>query len=323
MNISEKKIIHILTFIAIIVNCQLSTVNSQEVIPFAYGDMEKWVVREIKESAVIGGNIKYLYELGPIDTIIGNDPYTNRGGSPWANSNALAKTSGVTKASASVFPEKRGNGMCAKLETFMETVKVLGLIDVEVIVSGSVFLGKMHEPIKGTKNPQSKFESGIPFTKRPKTLQFDYKVKMAPETSRIKSSGSGKSTVEGRDEAVVVLLLQKRWEDKDGRIFAKRIGTMIQRYPATVNNWVNNAQYPILYGNISSRSDYKEYMKIQDIERYALNSKGQSTPILETEWGNEDDTPTHMVLEFASSHGGAYVGSPGNTFWIDNIALVY
>ncbi|MCD8194480.1 MAG: PCMD domain-containing protein, partial [Tannerellaceae bacterium] len=33
--------------------------------------------------------------------------------------------------------------------------------------------------------------------------------------------------------------------------------------------------------------------------------------------------PPHMVLQVASSHGGAYIGSPGNTLWIDNVNLIY
>ena len=37
----------------------------------------------------------------------------------------------------------------------------------------------------------------------------------------------------------------------------------------------------------------------------------------------EEDVPTHMVLQFTSSHGGAYIGSPGNSLWIDNVKLVY
>lgn len=30
-----------------------------------------------------------------------------------------------------------------------------------------------------------------------------------------------------------------------------------------------------------------------------------------------------MMLQFSSSYGGAYIGSPGNTLWIDNVELVY
>ena len=29
------------------------------------------------------------------------------------------------------------------------------------------------------------------------------------------------------------------------------------------------------------------------------------------------------MLQFSSSHGGAYIGSPGNTLWVDNVRLVY
>ena len=40
-------------------------VTSENVVPFAYGDMDNWIVREIHESGIIGGNTKWLYELGP------------------------------------------------------------------------------------------------------------------------------------------------------------------------------------------------------------------------------------------------------------------
>ena len=43
---------------------QLSTIAGQEkVVPFAFGDMDQWVVREIQESGIIGGNKKHLYEV--------------------------------------------------------------------------------------------------------------------------------------------------------------------------------------------------------------------------------------------------------------------
>ena len=44
-----------LLFLLGIVNCQLSIVNCQEkVVPFSFGDMDHWVVREIHESGIIG-----------------------------------------------------------------------------------------------------------------------------------------------------------------------------------------------------------------------------------------------------------------------------
>lgn len=139
---------------ALLLACQLPVLNAQKVEPIAYGDMDQWIVREIYESGVIGGATKHLYELGPKDTIRGNNAFQNQGGSPWANSNVLAKVAGVVKTNTSVFPEQRGNGWCARMETRMESVKVLGIVDIEVVAAGSLFLGTMHEPIKGTKIPK-------------------------------------------------------------------------------------------------------------------------------------------------------------------------
>ena len=299
-------------------------VTSENVVPFAYGDMDNWIVREIHESGIIGGNTKWLYELGPSDTIVGNTAFRNMGGSPWATSNVMAKVAGVVKTNTSVFPEKRGDGMCARMETRYESVKVFGLVDIEVIAAGSVFLGTVHEPIKGTNNPQAMLQSGVPFSKKPKALRFDYKVKAAPEKNRVRSTGfSRKSTVAGQDSLAVILLLQKRWEDAEGNVYSKRVGTMVQRYTESTPDWVNDATYPILYGNITSKPEYKSYMRIQVEERYTLNSKGKSVPIQEVGWAEPGEAPTHMVLQFTSSHGGAYIGSPGNTFWIDNVELIY
>lgn len=210
------------------------------------------------------------------------------------------------------------------METRYESVKVFGLVDIEVIAAGSVFLGAVHEPIKGTKNPQAMLQSGVPFTKRPKALRFDYKVKAAPEKNRVRSTGfSRKTMVAGQDSLAVILLLQKRWEDKEGNVYSKRVGTMVRRYTESTPDWVNGATCPILYGNITSRPEYESYMRIQVEERYTLNSKGKSVPIQEVGWAEPGDTPTHMVLQFTSSHGGAYIGSPGNTLWIDNVELIY
>ena len=313
-----------LVYTMLVLCCAVSSLPAQEKIPFMFGDMDHWVVREIHESAIIGGQTKYLYELGPVDTIVGNTAYKNRGNSPWANSNVMAKVAGIVKTNVSVFPEKRGEGWCARMETRMEKVNFLVLVDIEVVAAGSIFLGSVHEPIKGTKNPQSMLLSGLPFTKRPKALQFDYKVKVMPQHTRVRSTGfSRKGEVAGQDSVAVILLLQKRWEDKQGNVYSKRVGTMVHRFSQSSNGWVNARSFPILYGNISKLPEYKPYMRIQVEERYTMNSKGESVPIREVGWAKADEKPTHMVLQFVSSHGGAYIGSPGNTFWLDNVKLIY
>ena len=304
--------------------CSQALPAQEKVVTLPYGNMDEWLVREIKESKIIGGKQKLLYEVAPIDTIVGNIAYENQGNSPWAVSNVMAKVAGVTKTNTSVFPERRGDGGCARLETRMESVRVLGLVDIEVVAAGSLFLGSVHEPIRGTKNPQSMLMSGIPFTETPKAIRFDYKVKVMPEMYRVRSTGfSRKTKVEGQDSVAVILLLQKRWEDEDGNVFAKRVGTMVQRYSESSEDWVNDVTYPILYGDITNRPEYKDYMRIQVEERYTVNSKGDSVPIQEVGWADEDETPTHIVLQFVASHGGAYIGSPGNVLWVDNIRFVY
>ena len=286
--------------------------HTVEMIPF--GNMDQWVDRQIKESGIIGGALKNVYAIGPTTTITDNKVYKNMGGSPWASS-----------TNTSVFPEKRDGGYCARMDTRMESVKVFGLVDITVLAAGSIFLGEVHEPIKGTKNPQKMLNSGIPFTKKPIAIQFDYKVKMSDREKRIRATGFSRITdVDGKDYPEVNLFLQKRWEDKDGNIFAKRVGTMVVRYDTTTPDWHNNATYSIMYGDISGDPAYKAHMmRLQVEERYALNSKGESVPVKEVAWGTADDVPTHLVLQFTSSHGGAYIGSPGNTLWIDNVKLVY
>ena len=42
-------------------------------IPF--GNMEKWLVREVDESLIIGGKTRYLYEVAPGDTLKENTPF--------------------------------------------------------------------------------------------------------------------------------------------------------------------------------------------------------------------------------------------------------
>lgn len=290
----------------------------------AYGNMDQWIDRQIKESGIIGGATKNVYAIGPTAKIHENEAYNNMGGSPWATSNVMARVAGVTKTNTSVFPEKRGDGYCARLDTRMESVKVFGVVDITVLAAGSVFLGGVHEPIKSTKNPQKMLNSGIPFTKKPIAVQFDYKVKMSDRKKRIRATGFSRITdVEGKDYPAVIVFLQKRWEDKSGNIYAKRIGTMVVRYYST-SDWHNNATYSIMYGDITGNPAYKPHMmRLQVEERYAVNSKGESVPVREVTWGTEDDTPTHLYLQFTSSHGGAYVGSPGNSFWIDNVKLIY
>lgn len=310
-------------FVFLFVSVTASAQHEVELLSF--GDMDQWIDRQIKESGIIGGATKNVYAIGPTDTIVGSKAYKNMGGSPWATSNVMARVAGITKTNTSLFPEKRGDGYCARMDTRMESVKVLGIVDITVLAAGSMFLGEVHEPIRGTKNPQKMLNTGIPFTRKPIAVQFDYKVKMSDRENRIRATGFSRITeVEGKDFPEVNLYLQKRWEDEDGNIYAKRIGTMVVRYHETMEDWHNDATYAILYGDITGDPSYDaSTMRLMAQERYAVNSKGESVPIHEIGWGTADEEPTHLQLQFTSSHGGAYVGSPGNSFWVDNVKLIY
>ena len=291
-----------------------------------FGNFDQWLVRHVKESGIIGGDTKTLYHIAPNGTWNNNNPYLGTGGTPWACSNVMAKVSGITKTNVSVYRDTHpGHGYCAKLYTHLEECKVLGIVNIKVLAAGSIYLGQPQEPITNTKNPMSKLNAGVKFTKRPTALVFDYKVKLSGQPNRVKQTGFGKpSTVAGKDMPDVILYLQKRWEDANGNIYAKRVGTMVRRFISNTY-WVNNARFPIYYGDITKLKIYNSAWALTSGEntKYAKNSKGKMVPVKEVGWGNANDTPTHLVLQFDSSHGGAYIGSVGNTLWVDNVRLAY
>lgn len=291
--------------------------------PIKYADMENWVTRNITESKIIGGNGKTIYEIAPKNTIDGNKPYSNQGGSPWANSNAYAKVCGVVKGSTTVSPAKRGGSTVAKCEAKMENVKALGIVNMDVMVAGSIFLGQLYEPVTSTKGAFSKMEMGIPYTKRPKALVYDYEIVMPKENSRTKSTGfSRQKTLTGRDNAEVYVLLQRRWEDEDGNIYAKRVGTGRERYDRSIP-WTRQHELPIHYGDITKEAFYKSWMGLLDGEKayYARNSKGKLVPVHEVGWDDPNATPTHVLMMASSSCGEPFIGTEGLTLYIDNIAF--
>lgn len=273
------------------------------------GDFESWSTKVIKESRILGGKTVNLMNLG----------------GPWGSSNVWAKVSGVTKTNVSVYREAHaGHGSCVKLYTHIVEAKVLGIINIKVLAAGSIFLGNTIQPIRDTKNPMAKLNAGQPFTGRPKALVFDYKTHIVTG-DRIRQNGITKgSTVKGQDMADCVLYLQKRWEDEQGNIYAKRVGTMVHRWSKSTD-WQHNARFTIHYGDIRGEKFYSSAWALTsgDKTKYARNSKGKMVPVKEVGWAAADETPTHIVLQFDSSHGGAYVGSVGNTLWVDNVRLAY
>ena len=304
----------------------LSSVQAQTRLePIAFGNMNTWITRNIVESKIIGGRKITLYEIGDSKIRVPqNTPYINQS-SPWATSSVFVQVGRIAKGSVSVFPEKRGDGYAAKLLTHVETVKVLSLININALATGAIFLGQMIEPITGTKDSEKNVISGISFTGKPSFLQFDYKAITGGAARKIKgSSKSGKLTGEP-DYAEVQIILQNRWEDAEGKIHAKRIGTGWETFKNSTDNWQNQHRVKIYYGDISNRNFYTNRMSLRAGNQvdYAKNSHGDIVPIQEEGWGSAKDKVTHLMIQFASSNGGAYTGCPGNTLWIDNVALGY
>jgi len=289
-----------------------------------FGDFESWVTRTIKESAIIGGKTKTLREIGPT---MNYSPkvYKNQGGSPWGSSNVYAHVSGISKTNTSVYKDTHNGGSCVKLYTHIEGVKVLGVVNINVIAAGSIFLGDMVEPITSASNPMRYLNAGVPMTRKPKAVKFDYKVFLSGSENLRMTGLSRKKTMTYKDYPDIQCLLQKRWEDEEGNIHALRVGTLIHRFTASTKGWQEGKSFPIQYGDITGQSGYRSYMGLVtgDASFYAMNSKGKMVKIIEEGWASEDETPTHLILKFNSSCCGAFIGSPGNTFWLDNIKLVY
>ncbi|MBO4621826.1 MAG: PCMD domain-containing protein [Paludibacteraceae bacterium] len=308
--------------IAILLLCSVWA-GAQEKIEFLpYGNMDSWAVRYIKESKMIGGETRALYMIGPVDTVYENKPYAVKGGSPWGTGNAYAKVMGIETVSCNVIPEKRGKGYCAKLETTLKVVTAIG-IDMKAVAAGSMFTGKLADPMtsEGTKNPAKAINMGMKFTKRPKALMLDYKAKISSSNELMQANASTKvKKLQGHDEGEIILFLQHRWEDENGRIFAYRVGTASKHLSETTPDWQNNQRIPVRYGDISGEA--QSWEKLTDKRFMAKNSKGKMVYIEEV--GYRDDVePTHMILQITSGSKEPFVGCPGNTVWVDNIRLVY
>ncbi len=310
----------VLSLLFLISGTQASALTLEKI---KYGDFSNWVTRHISESSAIGGKKKTIYAIGPTTTIEGNKAYSNMGGSPWATSNVYAKVMGISKATNSVEPAVVNGNKMAKLTTKIEEVKVLKMIDMEVMVTGTLFLGKVREPISSTSSPYSKMEMGMPYTKRPKALVYDLKVDMPNVNTRIKASGTGaKKTLQGRDQAEVYVILQKRWEDAKGNIHALRVGTGRERFNKSIP-LTKGHQLTIHYGDITGQSFYKSYMGLLNGKKayYAYNSKGKLVPVQEEGWAPANATPTHVLVMASTTCGEAFVGTVGITMYVDNFAF--
>lgn len=295
-----------------------------------YGTFDHWCVREIKESGLIGGKTKHLYEFygTPTDTIRYENKKSKAFKAPagyyWRSNNVYANVAGVEKCSVTDFPEKRGNGWCVRIEVAKAEVKVAGMLNMEVVCQGALLVGNLPEPIKDTKDPMSKPLYGIPFTGRPTALQFDYKADVGHEV--IRGTGFSKFKAMGyKDYPEAAILLQKRWEDENGNVHALRVGTGVERFTESVSDWKNGHIITVHYGDITGKPFYKDYMQLLNgtpLDLHCINSKGKNVRIIEEGWAAPDEEPNTLIIKFIASYGEAFYGGVGNTLWIDNVKLV-
>ena len=291
-----------------------------------FGRFDNWCVREVRESGIIGGQVKYLYEFyGDKDTLVtGKTPFKAPEGYLWRTNNVLAIVAGVVKTNNTIFPEKRGDGYCARIETHIEEVKALGIVNMDVTCQGALLVGVLPEPITTTKDPMAKVFYGIPFTGKPKAVRMDYKADVGHEV--IRGTGFSKLKPMGYpDYAEITVILQKRWEDEDGNVHALRVGTGIERIEVDAPQWVNGHEVKIHYGNITDQPFYKDYMGLKtdpESAYHALNSKGKNVIIQEDGWAEPGTEPTHLIINIISSCGKAFYGGVGNTVWVDNVKVI-
>ena len=309
------------SFTVTVVNAQLNYTDNNG--QLNYSSFNNWFARKLKESSLLSGKTIDLFGVGKVDS--GADLYNTKlkdNKSPWSTTNVYAKMV-LDVGTSRVYPEKRGDGYCMRLESAIRKDNIVGF-KVEVLLAGTLFLGEMIEPVRGMKDPVKNCSQGVPFDRHPKAVKFDYKYTAG--VNRVKAT-TKVSPVSGPDKCEFCIILQKRWEDKDGNVFATRIGGARQFYTGSVKEWVNGAVYPIHYGDVTKLPEYDEKTMglIPGVsEVWVKNSKGKLVSLVETGWGTETDMPTHIIMYFTSSYRGIdYVGSPESVMWVDNFEFVY
>ncbi len=307
--------------------CTMGAQSAEKIVPIKYGNMDNWVIRNIKESGIIGGNKKVVYAIGPSMTINGNTPYTNKGGSPSGTSNVLAHVSGIYKTNNSVYRDKHENGHCAKLVTHIEKVKVWESSISRCLQQARSSWATCAKPITGTKTTSL----------RPSTGAFLSPMVPRQCVSTIRPCCPTQPPASSRTASAV----HRKWQDATmlspfsicrsvtrmpmATSRPERGAPLVVKYSKSTNGWVNDATYTIHYGDIRHMAGYDASLMGLRSTDYARNSKGKSVIIKETGWASANETPDPHSdhLRSLPVSGGAYIGTPGNTLWIDNVALVY
>ncbi|MBB6461000.1 PCMD domain-containing protein [Flammeovirga kamogawensis] len=179
------------------------------------------------------------------------------------------------------------SGSAAKLETIA--------IGITGIASSTIYTGDFELDIS---DPAKSAQLGVPFDKRPTSLSFSYKY--TPGDNYQQFSGVTGTDIAGIDSCLVYMYLQKR--DCES---IQRIGTAALQSSETISDWTQKT-LDVTYGEISNAG-----------AGFKLRPE-------ETGWANADETPTHVIIVFASSSAGDYFrGALGSLLFVDQISISY
>ncbi len=294
--------------------------RAQTTEPIIYGDFNEWSSRHITESVVIGGKQRVVYDIGPSNDTIHVD--TEEQHSPWATNNSYIKVAGVTKAKNAVYPSYRTQtDKCAKICSQADGVKVLGFLNMKYNISGCIFLGEMSDG----SSEFSKMDVGIPYTKRPHALSLDYKIDCPNSDVGVKFSNCPlEDSAQQTSGAIILVLLQRRWETPDGTLHAKRVGTggCVLTKPTA---WVNGYTVPITYGDYSQADVFCDWLGLRygDEAYFARNSKGDLVPVEEDGWDTDTATPTHAIVMISTGSTNDETTLNDFTLYVDNVAFKF
>ncbi|NLR94199.1 PCMD domain-containing protein [Flammeovirga agarivorans] len=180
------------------------------------------------------------------------------------------------------------SGSSARMETIA--------IPLTGIAAATVYTGKFQ---LNTSDPAQSAILGVEYTKRPKSMSFNYKY--TPGDEYLQFDGAVSSPVEGAvDSCLVYMYLQKREGES-----IQRIGTAAMQHSDTVTEWTKE-KLEVIYGEIEN-----------PVPGFRLRPE-------ETGWADADATPTHVIITFTSTSAGDYFrGAIGSVLMVDDISIEY
>lgn len=215
-----------------------------------------------------------------------SDQYTPGGW--WDSGNSGTKT-------LNLYPTLKDNGVSGssvKMFTSYFSGTVFGLVKVDKLVAGNLFIGN-YEGLSGTEGVKLNF--GHEYNSRPYKLNFKYKY--ASAKINVINNNRGSETDEN-DSGFIYFLLT----DKIYNIDTTKENTFIKEENYSSDDHI------LAYGSFTISESVNDF---------------QSGEICLT-YKTLDKKPTHIIIVASSSKKGDYfTGGEGSTLWLDDLELVY